>query len=151
MKLHIESHGIKFPKKKFNVPSVEEEEQTDIIDFHQFYEKIQSTESSQTQQNLSTFTLSSSIPYLSVSDIKPMDVISFAASSSMIVDSYNPTAARLSLDPLSAAAAVANIDELQTASTFTQNFDRIQTTAFDQLWWKRKHYSTFVMFHIGYC
>lgn len=134
MKLHIESHGIKFPKKKFNEPNFDEEDHSESIDFHHFYEKIQGTEVVPAQtQNVNTFTLSSSIPYLSVTDIKPMDVISFAASSSMIVDSYNATAGRIPLDPLSAAAAVANIDELQTATNFAQNFERIHTTAFDQL------------------
>lgn len=124
MKLHIESHGIKFPKKKFNVPNVEESEKDDGIDFHQFYEKIQSsTESSRSEsQTVATFSLSTSIP---------MDVISFAASTSMIVDNYSSTI-RLPLDPLSAAAAEANIDELQTATNF-QTFERIHTTAFDQL------------------
>ena len=69
-----------------------------------------------------------------MADIKPMDVISFAASTSMIVDTCNySTVTRLPLDPLSAAATVANIDELQTATNFAQSFERLQATAFDQL------------------
>jgi len=136
MKLHIESHGIKFPKKKYNTPDCDDEEKGDGVDFHQFYERIQGNESVVIDsQNLnSSFSLNTSIPYLSMADIKPMDVISFAASTSMIVDTCNySTVTRLPLDPLSAAATVANIDELQTATNFAQSFERLQATAFDQL------------------
>lgn len=102
------------------------------IDYHQLYEKVQPEEDSglPTQVSVPTASQISSIPFLSVSEMKPMDVISFAASSSMIMDSYNT---RLTIDPLSTAAAVASIEDIQGTSTFQQNFERIQTTAFDQL------------------
>ncbi|XP_053379198.1 uncharacterized protein LOC128548435 [Mercenaria mercenaria] len=134
MKLHIESHGIKLKKKnKNNMASGYDYDSEPDIDFHQLYEKVHHEEDPglPTQVSVPSASQISSMPYLSMAEIKPMDVISFAASSSMIMDNYNT--ARLSIDPLSTAAAVASIDDIQGTAAFQQNFDRLQTTAFDQL------------------
>jgi hypothetical protein len=135
MKLHIESHGIKLKKKsKNNMASGYDYDSEPDIDFHQLYEKVHHEGEDQglpTQVSVPSAGQISNMPFLSMSEIKPMDVISFAASSSMIMDNYN--SARLSIDPLSTVAAVASIDDIQGTSAFQQSFDRLQTTAFDQL------------------
>lgn len=133
MKLHIESHGIKLKRKnKNNMNAGFDYDSEPEIDFHQLYEKVQPEDDPglPTQVSLSSSNQMSNIPYLSIAEIKPMDVISFAASSSMIMDNYNTT--RLSIDHLN-PATVACIDDIQAAATYQQNFERIQTTTFDQL------------------
>lgn len=134
MKLHIESHGIKLKKKnRNNMASGYDYDSEPDIDYHQFYEKVHTEEDSglPTQVSVASASQMSNMPFLSISDMKPMDVISFAASSSMIMDNYNT--ARLTIDPLSTAAAVASIEDIQGASTFQPNFERIHNAAFDQL------------------
>ena len=120
MKLHIESHGIKFKKKTYNRPLAEEVEKSEI-DFHQFFEKVNSDGSSQLQG----FTEQSIV---TLADMKPIDAISLAATASMIVDSYTPP--RLMIDPIS-GEAVTSIED--TLATFQQGFERLHTTSFDQL------------------
>ncbi|KAL4221273.1 hypothetical protein ACF0H5_019536 [Mactra antiquata] len=133
MKLHIESHGIKLKKKnKNNMGTSYDYDSEPEIDYHQLYEKIQPGDDPgfPTQVTINSSNQMASLPFISISDIKPMDVISFAASSSMIMGSYNTT--RLTMEQLN-PNTVTCIEDIQAGATFPQNFERIHTTAFDQL------------------
>ncbi|XP_052820659.1 zinc finger and BTB domain-containing protein 41-like isoform X2 [Mya arenaria] len=134
MKLHIESHGIKFRRKKFNIPKVEEDELSEGIDYHQFYERIQQSDAKLLQQdsdtNVGSYTVSS-IPFMTMTDLKVNDVISLAASTTILTDTF--PSSRLPMDPLSAAAAAANIDGNAHGLDYSHSYERLQAASFDHL------------------
>ena len=109
MKLHIESHGIKFKKKKFNLPNGEEEKSQ--IDYHQMYERVQPSEQSAETAHGNSFNISG----VSEGGIK-MDALTLAANASMIVDTFTT----VRLDQLG-SASVASLEEMQAAAF--QNYE----------------------------
>jgi len=131
-------------RKKFNIPDDEDEKigEDDLVDYHQFYERVQASHQSgsassggeQEPMCSVTYTTASVGEYgdgMSMTDMKPSDVLSLAASTTILSDSY--AAGRLAMDTLVVGQGPS--DPLTDAESlgYSHGYERIATTPFDQL------------------